>query len=159
MYNLTFKWRLSKHVTSEEHHLIVCCCTLSIGHIVDLVHWRPLTREQSFNKYVPLTMSTSLYGNSCLQVSPITPGVCNRWTGPLDWTTGLDYWTHLWPQKMHSTQTAKVWEIVRFCPCDLWNALSAVCMYPRQTLEWDRLFNNRHTHTDSKLRKYEVWGR
>ena len=21
-------------------------------------------------------------------------GVCIRWTGPLDWTTGLDYWTH-----------------------------------------------------------------
>ena len=19
--------------------------------------------------------------------------VCNQWTGPLDWTTGLDYWT------------------------------------------------------------------
>ena len=24
-----------------------------------------------------------------------TSGVCNRWTGPLDWTTGLDYWTDL----------------------------------------------------------------
>ena len=21
--------------------------------------------------------------------------VCNHWTGPLDWTTGLDYWTDL----------------------------------------------------------------
>ena len=24
----------------------------------------------------------------------ILQGVCIRWTGPLDWTTGLDYWTH-----------------------------------------------------------------
>ena len=30
----------------------------------------------------------------------------------VDWTTGLDYWT---PSKMHSSQTAGVWEPSQFC--------------------------------------------
>ena len=31
--------------------------------------------------------------------SALLQGEYNRWTGPLDWATGLDYWTHLSPQK------------------------------------------------------------
>jgi len=28
--------------------------------------------------------------------------VWNRWTGLLDWTTGLEYWNDLWPQIIHA---------------------------------------------------------
>ncbi len=42
---------------------------------------------------------------------------------PLDWTTGLDYWTGLLDSpltsKMNISQTARVWEIGKLCPCDL----------------------------------------
>ena len=24
---------------------------------------------------------------------PPSPGICNRWTGELDWSTGLEHWT------------------------------------------------------------------
>ena len=36
--------------------------------------------------------------------------VYNRWTGTVDWTSGLDYWTHRFVSKAHWTAPETYWE-------------------------------------------------
>ena len=42
-------------------------------------------------------LRTWYYGACSISVpsKDFTRAVCNRWTGSMDWTTGLDYWTDL----------------------------------------------------------------
>ena len=42
--------------------------------------------------------ASNMSGNFLFKVfihTDFAQGVTIHWTGPLDWTTGLDYWTHL----------------------------------------------------------------
>ncbi len=41
----------------------------------------------------PFTLSTPNYQAEVSPISIAREGVSNHWTGPLEWTTGLDYWT------------------------------------------------------------------
>ncbi len=44
--------------------------------------------------FLPIMLAfTSVKITSRVYAHTIEWGVCNRWTGLLDWTTGLDYWT------------------------------------------------------------------
>ena len=46
---------------------------------------------------VILIILCTLYYSTKVSVATATivRAVYNRWTGPVDWTSGLDYWTHL----------------------------------------------------------------
>ena len=57
------------------------------------------------------------------QASP--PAVCNQWTGPLDWTTELDYWTGwiFFPLYFY---------MFRLAICELW----CCCLVVKVTLWW-----------------------
>jgi hypothetical protein len=49
--------------------------------------------EQKRHRF--LTATVGIYLDRHLLYSSVIGGVTIRWTGPLDWNTGLDYWTHL----------------------------------------------------------------
>ena len=63
-----------------------------------IVLYRSLTLTLTLQQRQP-AQST---GPGSLSIVSRPTGVSNRWTGPLDWITGLDYWTRV---RMHSTDT------------------------------------------------------
>ena len=75
-----------------------------LDYLWNIFKWLKLVLSQLSNK---LQLKLMVYHTLDYKESsdaiylPILGGVSIHWTGPLDWTTGLEYWTHLWSQNIN----------------------------------------------------------
>ena len=90
MTNLFFHFDKS---TKRKAELVEYCmfCSTEFQQVLKYVSTRWLSLELSVSRTLQQYSALKLYMYFLLEGKDLA--VTIRWTGPLDWTTGLDYWT------------------------------------------------------------------